>query len=199
MSRPIIHAMLLATVLALGISSGLAEAQGAPGSTNTTKTSAVARTPWGGPDLQGTYSNSNESGIPMQRPAEFAGKTLKDVTPAELEKLMQQRHAQTERTAIVIGGTADNDTGAGPSHWYENYNAKNSRAWMISDPPDGQMPAQPPAAVKRAAAVRAARRGGDGYYNGPFDGPEDLTLYVRCITRGLPGSILPAIYEIGND
>src|SRR5262249_16237017 len=38
------------------------------------------------------------------------------------------------------------------------------------------------------------RRGGDGYYTGPFDGPEDLTLYVRCITRGLPGSMMPAIY-----
>ena len=65
---------------------------------------------------------------------------------------------------------------------------------MISDPPDGQMPALTPEAVQRAAAVRAARRGGDGYYNGPFDGPEDLTLYVRCITRGLPGSMMPAIY-----
>jgi hypothetical protein len=193
MSRLIVRPMLVATVLAVGISSGLAWAQGVPGPTST-KNSSVGRTPWDDPDLQGTYSNSNESGIPMQRPAELAGKTLKDVTPAELEKLMQQRHAQTERTAIVIGGTADNDTGAGPSHWYENYNAKNSRAWMISDPPDGQMPALTPEAVKRATAVRAARRGGDGYYNGPFDGPEDLTLYVRCITRGLPGSMMPAIY-----
>src|SRR5258708_34961375 len=65
---------------------------------------------------------------------------------------------------------------------------------MISDPPDGQMPATTPAAVARAAAVRAARRGGDGYYTGPFDGPEDLTLYVRCISRGIPGSMMPAIY-----
>jgi hypothetical protein len=56
------------------------------------------------------------------------------------------------------------------------------------------MPAQTPAAIARAAAVRAARRGGDGYYNGPFDGPEDLTLYVRCISRGMPGSMMPAIY-----
>jgi hypothetical protein len=160
----------------------------------TPKASAIPRTAWGDPDLQGTYTNSNESGIPMQRPAEFAGRLLKDVTPAELAKLLRQRHEQTERTAIVIGGTADNDTGAGPSHWYENYNAKNSRAWMISDPPDGQMPALTAEAQKRAAAVRAARRGGDGYYTGPFDGPEDLTLYVRCITRGLPGSMMPAIY-----
>jgi hypothetical protein len=130
----------------------------------------------------------------MQRPAELAGKRLEEVTPVELAKLLERRHAQTERVAITIGGTSENDTGAGPSHWYENYNAKNSRAWMISDPPDGQMPALTPAALARAAAVRAARRGGDGYYNGPFDGPEDLTLYVRCISRGLPGSMMPAIY-----
>jgi hypothetical protein len=152
------------------------------------------RTPWGDPDIAGTYNNSNESGIPMQRPAELAGKTLDQVTPAELAKLLDRRHQQAERTAVTIGGSVDNDTGAGPSHWYENYNAKNSRAWMISDPPDGQMPALTPAAIARAAAVRAARRGGDGYYTGPFDGPEDLTLYVRCISRGLPGSMMPAIY-----
>jgi len=164
-----------------------------PAATNA-RPAAVPRTPWGDPDLQGMYSNSNESGIPMQRPAEFAGKLLKDVTPSELARVVQQRHDQTERTAVVIGGTTENDTGAGPSHWYENYNAKNSRAWMISDPPDGQIPALTPEAIKRAAAVRAARRGGDGYYTGPFDGPEDLTLYVRCITRGVPGSMMPAIY-----
>ena len=152
------------------------------------------RTASGEPDFSGTYNNSNESGIPMQRPAELAGKTLDQVTPAELTKLLDRRHQQTERIAATIGGTSENDTGAGPSHWYENYNAKNSRAWMISDPPDGQMPALTPQAVARAAAVRAARRGGDGYYTGPFDGPEDLTLYVRCISRGLPGSMMPAIY-----
>jgi hypothetical protein len=160
----------------------------------TAQTVKALRTPWGDPDISGTYTNSNESGIPMQRPAELAGKRLEDVTPAELAKLLERRHQQTERVAATIGGTTDNDTGAGPSHWYENYNAKNSRAWMISDPPDGQMPALTPAAIARAAAVRAARRGGDGYYNGPFDGPEDLTLYVRCISRGLPGSMMPAIY-----
>ncbi len=154
----------------------------------------IRRTAWGDPDISGTYNNSNESGIPMQRPAELAGKTLDQVTPAELAALLARRHEQTEKTAVTIGGTVDNDTGAGPSHWYENYNAKNSRAWMISDPPDGQMPALTPQGVARAAAVRAARRGGDGYYTGPFDGPEDLTLYVRCITRGLPGSMMPAIY-----
>jgi len=167
---------------------------GSPPRTAQKATGVVARTPWGDPDLQGTYSNSNESGIPMQRPAEFAGRRLEDVTPGELVRLIQQRQERQQQSALTIGGSADNDTGAGPSHWYENGNAKNSRAWMVSDPADGQIPALTDEAKQRAAAVRAARRGGDGYYVGPFDGPEDLTLYVRCITRGLPGSMMPAIY-----
>lgn len=159
----------------------------------------VPRTPWGDPDLQGVYTNSNESGTPMERPAEFAGKRLDEVTPADLARLAAQRAEQVRKTAQVIGGTTDNDTGAGPPHWYENYNPKNSRAWMISDPPDGRMPAQTEDAKKRAAAVRAARRGGDGYYVGPFDKPSDLSLYVRCITRGVPGSMMPAIYGNSYD
>jgi hypothetical protein len=155
---------------------------------------SAPRTPWGDPDLQGTYTNSNESGISMEKPAEFAGKRVEEVTQAQLAELIKTRRERQLKTAQTIGGSAENDTGAGPPHWYENYNATNSRAWMISDPEDGKIPATTDEAKKRAAAVRAARRGGDGYNTGPFDGPQDLTLYVRCITRGLPGSMTPAIY-----
>ena len=176
---------LAAVAVALAVSAGSLLAQSGQ---------SVGRTPWGDPDLQGTWTNSDESGIAMQRPPEFAGKKLEDVTPGDMERLITRRAEQAVKTAQTIGGTSDEDTGAGPTHWYENYNAKNSRAWMISDPPDGQMPAITEEARKRAAAVRAARRGGDGYYIGPFDKPSDLTLYVRCITRGLPGSMMPAIY-----
>jgi hypothetical protein len=157
------------------------------------------RTPWGDPDLQGTYNNSHESGVPMERPKEFAGRRLEDVKPEELTKLMEERHRRTEQVAQIIGATEDNNTGAGPTHWYENYNAMNSRAWRISDPPDGLMPATTAEAKLRAEAVRKARRGGDGYYVGPFDSPKDLSLYVRCITRGVPGSMMPAIYGNSYD
>ncbi|HEX5110845.1 MAG TPA: hypothetical protein VFV95_20480 [Vicinamibacterales bacterium] len=156
--------------------------------------SGIARTPWGDPDLQGTYTNSNESGTPMERPPELAGRRLEDIDASELSTLIRERAERQRATAVTIGGTSENDTGAGPPHWYENYDAKNSRAWMVSDPADGKIPATTDEAKQRAAAVRAARRGGDGYYIGPFDGPEDLSLYVRCITRGVPGSMMPAIY-----
>ena len=171
-----------------------AQSSGARGTSGYT----VPKTPWGDPDLQGSYNNSNESGIPMARPAELAGRRLEDVKPQELQKLIEQRNRRTESTAESIGGTGDNDTGAGPPHWYENYNAKNSRAWMVLDP-DGTVPPTTEEARERAAAVRAARRGGDGYYRGPFDGPQDFTLYVRCITRGVPGSMMPAIYGNSYD
>jgi hypothetical protein len=158
------------------------------------QSSAIPRTPWGDPDLQGTYTNSNESGIPMERPKEFAGRRLEDVKPEELAALVRQRSERAEETAETIGGTQEENTGAGPKHWYENYNASNSRAWMIQDAPDYKMPATTDAAKQRAAALRAARRGGDGYFTGPFDSPKDLSLYVRCISRGVPGSMMPAIY-----
>jgi hypothetical protein len=171
----------------------------APASSTKTSSHSVPRTPWGDPDLQGTYTNSNESGIPMSRPPELAGKKPEDVTPQEMARLAKERAARIEKTAETIGGTEDNNTGAGPSHWYENYNPKNSRPWMVLDAPDYQVPPTTQEAKDRAAALKAARGGGDGYYTGPFRGPEEFTPYVRCITRGVPGSMMPAIYGNSYD
>ena len=149
------------------------------------------RTAWGDPDLSGSYTNTSESGTPFERPAEFEGKRLDEITPAELAKAIDARNNQKVVRAPTLGGA---ETGAGPTHWFEDYNAKNSRPWMVTDPPDGKIPPTTDEARQRAAIAIAKRRGGDSYSVGPFDGPEDLTLYVRCISRGIPGSMMPAIY-----
>jgi hypothetical protein len=166
-----------------------APARSAPG----TKVSkwTPPRTPWGDPDLQGSYNNTDESGTPFERPAEFAGKRLEEITPAELERASEARNARKRQIAPGLGGA---ETGAGPIHWFEDYNSKNSRAWMVTDPEDGRIPPQTDEARQRAAAAAARRRGGNGFDVGPFDGPEDLSLYDRCISRGIPGSMMPAIY-----
>ena len=39
------------------------------------------RTPWGDPDIQGAYTNSNESQTPMERPEELEGRRLEDISP----------------------------------------------------------------------------------------------------------------------
>jgi len=144
------------------------------------------KTPWGDPDLQGIYTNKDENGIPFERPSALSGKNLGDVNDDELKDLIAERSKAAVERAPGIGGA---DTGAGPTHWYEHYGAKNSRAWLVVDPPDGAIPA-PTAEANARTAARAAARG----VRGPADSPEDRSLYDRCITRGLPGSMMPAIY-----
>jgi len=144
------------------------------------------KTAWGDPDLQGIYTNKDENGIPFERPSTLAGKNIGDVNDDELKDLIAARSKAAEERAPGIGGA---DTGAGPTHWYEHYGAKNSRAWLVVDPPDGTIPAPTVEAGARNAA-RAAARGG----RGPADSAEDRSLYDRCITRGIPGSMTPAIY-----
>jgi hypothetical protein len=148
----------------------------------------TARTAWGDPDLTGVYTNSDESGIPFERPAQFEGRRLEDITSAELAELQRTRQdAIIERAASA----QDNPEAHQQLFWWETLNAKSSRAWLVVDPPDGKIPPQTPEAQLRAVArAEAQRRSG----RGPADAPEDRSLYDRCISRGLPGSMMPAIY-----
>jgi hypothetical protein len=138
------------------------------------------------PDIAGVFTNSDESGIPFERPAEFEGRRMEDITPAELAKLVKARQEQTIERAP---GLSEFPGATSPMHWFENYNAVNSRPWLVIDPPDGKVPPNTAEAQKRNADRQAARKG-----RGPADSWEDRSLYDRCITRGIPGSMMPAIY-----
>src|SRR5690349_25114806 len=84
------------------------------------------RTPWGDPDLQGIYTNKDENNTPFERPPELAGKRLADFGPREMAALVAQRQEAARAQAPSIGGTAAEDTGAGPPHWYEHFDAVNA-------------------------------------------------------------------------
>src|ERR1051325_6094706 len=103
---------------------------------------APPKTAWGDPDLQGTYTDKDENGIPMEKPQQFAGKSLQEVDDSELADIVRERQQCAAAGSAAIGGT---DTGAAPVHWYEHYDAKTSRAWLILAPPEGRMPDQVPA------------------------------------------------------
>jgi hypothetical protein len=144
------------------------------------------KTVWGDPQLAGAYTNSDESGIPFERPAEFEGRKVADVTPEQLAAIVKQRQDQTvQRTP----GLSEFPGATSPLHWFENYRAANSRAWLVTDETDGKVPPTTPEAAARAAARARARS-----MHGPADAAEDRSLYDRCITRGIPGSMMPAIY-----
>jgi hypothetical protein len=149
-------------------------------------TYVAPKTSWGDPAIAGAYNNSDESGTPFERPEQFAGRTLDSFTPEELAQITQRRQEQT----IERNPTLSEFPGAtSPMHWFENYFAANSRAWLVSDPPDGKVPPLTDEAKGRAAAREEARKG-----RGPADSYTDRSLYDRCITRGVPGSMMPAIY-----
>ena len=58
------------------------------------KTWAVPRTPWGDPDLQGNFTNKYEQSTPFERPPEFEGRRVEDVTGAELADVLEKRQQQ---------------------------------------------------------------------------------------------------------
>ena len=143
------------------------------------------RTAWGDPDISGPVTNVFEASTPFERPAEFAGKRLTEVTPQELATF---RGTLAERTLKNFEGPLH-----GPDNWWQTiYDlSKGGQAWFVVDPEDGKIPALTPEGQQRAR--RQATRGSYSE-DSSWRGAEDFTLYDRCITRGLPGSMMPAIY-----
>jgi len=155
------------------------------------------RTPWGDPDLQGNYTNKYEQSTPLERPDEFAGRRLEDITGAELAAVLAKR----ERQVLSRG------EGVGPLQFRDALDVtKGSRPWLIVDPPDGKIPAMTAEALRRLGPSDSSQ---DSPINGVLnqrrerfgsftpvrlDSHEDFTLWERCITRGLPGAMMPYIH-----
>jgi hypothetical protein len=152
---------------------------------------STPRTPWGDPDLQGTYTNKYETSTPFERPKEFEGRRIGDITRDELVAAVRKRQEDTLARAKFFGGDPEGLIG-NSAEFRDIYEIeRGSRPWFVVDPADGQIPPMVPAARARIAAER---RPGGSFGQGPFNGPEDFSLWDRCITRGLPASMLPGQY-----
>ena len=148
------------------------------------------RTPWGDPDLQGNYTNKYETSTPFERPKEFEGRRMEDITAAELAAAVARRQQDTLARAKYFGGDPEGLIG-NSAEFRDIYEInKGSRPWFVIDPLEGRIPPIRPEARARIAA--APRTGSFG--SGPFNSHEDFSLWDRCITRGLPGSMLPGQY-----
>ena len=142
----------------------------------------VPRTPWGEPDVQGVWTGNSAHSIPLERPLDAA--EVEALTPEEAE-------ARRERGTLgsIWGYEREwRDTTLG----YVK-TAPSTQVAMVIDPPDGRIPPMTADALARAEAARGA----GGGRRRPAEGPEDLSLFVRCITRGLPGMMMPSIYNNG--
>jgi hypothetical protein len=153
------------------------------------------RTSWGEPDIQGVFTTDDELGVPFECPDQFGSRPqLTDAEFAERETQAQRTAAADAEEFVAARPGRSGGEGAGgvgpPNHWLE-HGKPSHRTSIVTDPPDGKIPYTDAAARQRAANAVNARTSG----NRPYDGPEALDLYDRCITRGLPHVIFPTIYN----
>ena len=172
----------LAVSLALPVA---AQTPAKPAATPKAATWTQPKTPWGHPDLQGEWTSDSARGIPRERPDQFAGRA--QLTDQEFAE-RAARDEQTIKNALKASGA---QTGGRDGAWRGSQSFRQTS--LIVEPADGKMPPLTPEAL-----MRRAPRDRGSFGDGPFDGPEDFTLYDRCITRGIVGGVLPVPYGNGN-
>jgi len=139
------------------------------------------RTSWGVPSLDGQWSVDDMRGIPAVRPESFG--TRDSLTPEEFLQRARQQQGGDDR-ARKTETFLRNEWGTRVFGF----------ASLLVDPPNGRMPELTPAAKAKAAAAKPQGTFSNAVVFNTFD---DFTLYDRCITRGIFGSVLPSIYGNG--
>ena len=149
----------------------------------------VPKTPWGEPDLQGTYNANDLQGVPMQR-AQTVGTRYK----LSDDEFTLERADEFEKRFGTVGGAV-----SPPPHWLERARSVSHVASYVIDPPDGRIPALTPAAQAAAAERQQAQAARRKQLNGiEAEWTTDRSNYDRCISTGVLQSITPKIYNSGS-
>jgi len=137
----------------------------------------VPRTADGQPDLQGVWTNATIT--PFERPLELANKAA--LTPAEAAEAEKRAAATRTDDPPAAGGV-----GTYNQVWFDSGTKVLStrQTSLVVDPPDGRVPLKPSAEAKRDYDLAHST---ESY--------EYMSIWDRCITRGVPGGMFPAGYN----
>jgi hypothetical protein len=157
-----------------------------------TKNFTPPRTPWGEPDLQGTFSNRTIT--PFERPANVAGREF--FTPDEVAALEKRAQEQSGDEGRSKGTRGDVERAYNDFWWDRGTKVTTLRTSLVVDPADGRVPELTAEAKARAAdeGKRPAFRGAGASGRGT-DTWLDRSTFERCITRGMPGAMSPTAYN----
>ena len=128
-------------------------------------------------DLQGTWTNATIT--PFERPAALAGKEF--LTTKEAQELEAQAAGNRVDRAPSAG-----DVGNYNQFWFDSGSkvVKSNRTSLVVEPKDGRVPVRTEA---------EARRDYNAAHNA--DSYEYMSVWDRCITRGVPAGMFPAGYN----
>src|SRR5262245_6575140 len=115
------------------------------------------RTPWGDPDLQGTFTSDNSIGVPFERPRELGTRAeLNDAEYAARIRANDEQVAKDLNAAPESEFSAEDPAAINASrHWLERPVMPSRATSMIVAPEDGRLPELTPDGQRRADARRA--------------------------------------------
>lgn len=144
---------------------------------------APKRTAWGDPDLRGTWPLDAAARTPFQRPEKFGDRAfLTDEEYAAALKSaaeLRSRFAKEEKVGKL-----------GLGHWTEYGDALRQTS-LITEPANGRLPPMTEKGKALAAGMKSS------WSQKVFDDLSDFNSLDRCITRGLPASMVPFPYNNG--
>lgn len=148
------------------------------------KTYQPKKTPWNEPDLRGLWPIDHLNGTPMQRDPEQGNRQL--LTDQEFAARTQR----VEKAASRYAKEEQSDE-LGQGHWVE-MGEPSRRTSLLVSPANGRLPEMTEEGKRRSALMHSSWRKGQS-----FDWTADFDSWDRCITRGMPASMLPMQYNNG--
>src|SRR5690606_17915170 len=134
-------------------------------------------------DLSGAWPIDHMNGTPLQRPEELGERRY--LTDEEFDERVQRLAGLNARYDEEIDA---NRMGIG--HWAE-LGEPNRLTSLIFEPADGRLPALTEEGRRRSATMTSS------WSDMVFESVEDFNSLDRCITRGLPASMFPFMYNSG--
>jgi hypothetical protein len=127
-------------------------------------------------DLQGIWTNPTIT--PFERPPALADKEF--LTEKEAKEFEARTLDSRDRPP------QPGDVGSYNQFWFDNGTnvVKTRRTSLVIEPKNGRVPVKPEAEAKRDYDLAHSA-----------DSPEHMSVWDRCITRGVPGGMFPAGYN----
>ncbi len=154
-----------------------------PAAAKPAKAWTVPKTSWGDPDLRGQWPIDYLAGTPRERPASYGNQA--NLSDDEYEAAL----AQAARGANLY--EREEKAGKlGMGHWTERGKPLRQTSLTV-EPANGRMPPATEEGKKRSETMKSS------WTEKYWEWVDDFNTFDRCITRGMPSSMLPGAYNMG--